>query len=90
MAGLLDQYLFLGNSLALQMVIDEAAFFYDYIQDVLTNEGKAHWIQMLETEYGGMEETLFKLYDVTGNKTWAEWVLLYCPYHSTCQNFKKC
>ena len=70
MAGLLDHYLFLGNKLALQMVIDEADFFLNYIEDILAKEGYHHWLQMLETEYGGMEETLYNLYDVTKNGTW--------------------
>lgn len=71
MAGLLDQYLFLGNELALQMVIDEAKYFEAYIQDIVTHEGPAHWTQMLEIEYGGMEEVLFNLFDVTKDERWS-------------------
>ena len=51
MAGLLDQYTFLGDELALQMVADEAAFFHGYVEDVLKHEGRAHWVQMLEVRH---------------------------------------
>ena len=57
------------------MVGQEASFFHNYIQDVLNNEGEAHWIQMLECEYGGMEEMLFNLYGATGEKKWAKYVV---------------
>lgn len=70
MAGLLDHYNFLGNKLALEMVVDEAKFFQKYLRDIEKNEGQDHWYQMLETEYGGMEEVLFKLYEVTGEEQW--------------------
>ena len=70
MAGLLDHYNFLGNELALRMTVDMATYFQDYIQDILSKEGEAHWIQMLEVEYGGMEEVLFNLYDATGDQQW--------------------
>ena len=72
MAGLLDHYTFLGNDLALQMVVDEATFFLGYIEDVLGNEGKDHWLQMLEVEYGGMEELLFNLFAATCDIKWAK------------------
>ena len=72
MAGLLDRYTFLGDDSALEMVIAEAEYFHEWIQDILGNEGHEHWIQMLENEYGGMEEVLFNLYEATGNESWAK------------------
>lgn len=72
MAGLLDQHLFLGNDLALQMVVEEAEFFLRYVEDVIQEKGRDYWNQMLEIEYGGMEETLFNLYATTRNETWAK------------------
>ena len=70
MAGLLDHYNFLGDKLALEMVVDEAEYFQNYVQDVLNKEGRDHWIQMLEVEFGGMEEVLFNLYQATQHKQW--------------------
>jgi uncharacterized protein len=67
MAGLLDQYLFLGNQVALQMVQQEAAFFLRYIDDVIAANGTQHWYNMLNNEFGGMNEVLINLFDVTHN-----------------------
>ncbi len=76
MAGLLDHHTFLGNKLALEMVVDEAKYFQSYLVDILSNEGKDHWVQMLDVEYGGMEEVLFKLYQATEDQQWQRCVLL--------------
>ena len=70
MAGLLDHYNFLDNKLALDIVVEEAEYFRKYLEDILGDEGKDHWLQMLETEYGGMEEVLFNLYQATQDDRW--------------------
>lgn len=67
MAGLLDVHLFMGDDLALGMAEEEAAFFTRYIDNVIAVNGTAHWHQMLEDEFGGMNEVLFNLFDVTRN-----------------------
>lgn len=64
-AGLLDAHLFAGSGLALAMAAEEAAFFTRYIDEVIAVNGSAHWHQMLEDEFGGMNEVLFNLYGVT-------------------------
>lgn len=76
MAGLLDHYNFLGNKLALEMAVDEAKFFQDFVRNVLETQGEDHWLQMLEVEYGGMEEVLFNLYEATGDDQWQRSTLL--------------
>ncbi|KAK9808170.1 hypothetical protein WJX73_004726 [Symbiochloris irregularis] len=65
MAGLLDQYIFLQSQLALEMVIDEANFFHTWVEGVVAQYGIGHWINMLNVEFGGMEEVLYNLYGVT-------------------------
>jgi hypothetical protein len=65
MAGLLDAYLFMGNSNALGMAYLEAQFFTAYIDRIIATKGLGHWHAMLENEFGGMNEVLFNLYDVT-------------------------
>ena len=65
MAGLLDVYTFLGNQLALDMVIKEADYFVGYHDEVVAVNGSLHWVEMLNNEFGGMAETLYKLYDIT-------------------------
>lgn len=68
MAGLLDAYTFLGNELALDMVVREADYFKAYHDHVIEVNGTAHWVTMLDNEFGGMAETLFKLYNITGDR----------------------
>ena len=68
MAGLLDQYTFTGNDLALQMTIDMAAYFSKRVDDTLKVNGTDHWHEMLNTEFGGMSEVLYNLYGVTKDK----------------------
>ena len=65
MAGLLDAYLFMGNTTALFLVEAEAAFFTSYIDRIIATRGLEHWHAMLENEFGGMNEVLFNLYDAT-------------------------
>ena len=67
MAGLLDAHNFLGYDVALEMVKDEAEHFTRYYNDVVATNGTEHWLRMLEVEFGGMNEVLFNLYDVTGD-----------------------
>ena len=67
MAGLLDHYLFMAHPLALQMVIDEADFFYRWVDSIIATQGKPHWIKMLNNEFGGMSEVLYNLYGVTNS-----------------------
>ena len=67
MAGLLDAHTFLGNEVALEMVKDEAKHFTRYYDNVIAINGTEHWLRMLEVEFGGMNEVLFNLYDVTGD-----------------------
>ena len=67
-AGLLDAYAFTENQLALDMVVREADHFMAYHDHVVEINGTAHWVKMLDNEFGGMAETLFKLYDITGDR----------------------
>ena len=67
-AGLLDAYTFLGSQLALDMVVKEAEYFVAYHDHVAEVNGTTHWVKMLDNEFGGMAETLFKLYDITGDR----------------------
>jgi len=38
---------------------------------VLDDKGPDHWHAVLNTEFGGMEDVLYRLYGLTGNKTHA-------------------
>ena len=65
LAGLLDIHTFLGNELALDMVCKEVDYFLAYHDHVVAVNGTLHWVKMLDNEFGGMAESLFKLYDIT-------------------------
>eukprot|EP00884_Botryococcus_braunii_P007107 jgi/Botrbrau1/16398/Bobra.0387s0008.1 len=63
MAGLLDQYLFLGNPLALQMVQDEAGTSCGTSTTVVGGPTEhSTGTNMLNNEFGGMNEVLINLY----------------------------
>jgi DUF1680 family protein len=63
MAGLLDVYQLCGNREALE-VVARMADWVRFRMDRLTEEQQQ---RMLETEFGGMNEVLANLYEVTGN-----------------------
>ncbi len=62
MAGLLDMYVYCGNTQALDIVQKMA----DWTADYTSSLGYEHMQRILQTEYGGMGEVLCNLYAVTG------------------------
>lgn len=65
MAGLLDQYISASDTRALSMVTWMADYFYKRVKDVILKYTvEQHW-QSLNEETGGMNDVLYKLYDVT-------------------------
>jgi DUF1680 family protein len=63
MAGLLDMHLLAGNAQALTVLTGMAAW-VKFRNDRLTQTARQN---MLDTEFGGMNEVLTNLYQVTGN-----------------------
>lgn len=82
MAGLLDQYTFSGNKVALQMVADMAAYFTKRVDNTIKVNGTEHWHNILNNEFGGMSEVLHNLYGVTQDKEHLRCVIQ--PVESTC------
>lgn len=70
MAGLLDQYHFAGNTQAYEMVQKMAQWVHDRVEAVLADPegGMELWQKVLLTEWGGMNDVLFNLYEHTGNE----------------------
>ncbi len=64
MEGFIDMYLYAGNEQALDVVINMADWAYNKLKD-LTPEQLA---VMHRTEFGGMEESAYNLYAITGNQ----------------------
>ena len=68
MAGLLDQYHFAGNAQAFEMVQKMARWVHDRVEATLAAGGMELWQKVLLTEWGGMNDVLFNLYEHTGNE----------------------
>jgi DUF1680 family protein len=68
MAGLLDMHLHAGNAQALQVALGMAAWTGRWVRPL----GDAHLARILEREYGGMNEVLYSLSAVTGDRDLAE------------------
>ena len=64
MAGLVDAYLYCGNSQALQIVSAMA----DWTEKTISGLSEAQLQKMLRCEYGGMNDVLANLYSITGQK----------------------
>ena len=71
--GLIDAYELTGNEKAL----DVAIMFADWSIDVTSNLSDAKFEQMLECEYGGMNEVMVDLYLISGNEDYLEGAQLF-------------
>ena len=67
MAGLYDQYRIAGNDAALKMAVKMAGYFNQRIENVFRVNTSARWEQILNNEFGGMNEVLYNLYNETGD-----------------------
>ncbi|KAK6259333.1 Beta-L-arabinofuranosidase [Theobroma cacao] len=65
MAGLLDQHTVAGNPKALKMLIWMVDYFYNRVQNVISKYSVERHYLMLNEEHGGMNELLYRLYDIT-------------------------
>ncbi len=74
-AGLLDMYLYAGNSKALEVLTKAADWAYEKIGSLSDEQLET----MLKTEFGGMNEVFYNLYSVTGNQQHKK--LAECFYH---------
>ena len=68
MAGLVDAYLYCGNTKAIQVVTGMA----DWTGNVLKNLNDEQLQKMLRCEYGGMNDVLANIYAITGNKKYLD------------------
>ncbi|MFB6287017.1 MAG: beta-L-arabinofuranosidase domain-containing protein [Candidatus Bipolaricaulia bacterium] len=67
-AGLLDAYWFADNEKALEVAKTYADWVYETTDDLTA----AEWEHMLQTEYGGMSESMANLYEITGDERYRE------------------
>jgi DUF1680 family protein len=64
MAGLVDMYLYAGNKQALDIVANMSEWAYHKLENVSAEQLAV----MHKTEFGGMMETAYNLYSITGNE----------------------
>ncbi|XP_028796140.1 uncharacterized protein LOC114751645 [Neltuma alba] len=67
MAGLLDQYTFGENEEALRMVTWMADYFYDRVMKFVEKNTVPKFYEILNDEFGGMNDVLYRIYHFTGN-----------------------
>jgi DUF1680 family protein len=67
MAGLVDQYQLAGNKQALDVVQGMAG----WADEWTASKSEAHMQDILETEYGGMNEVLYNIAAITNEDRWA-------------------
>jgi DUF1680 family protein len=68
MAGMFDMYMLAGNKQALEVLEGMANWADDYTK----SKSEAHMQDILNTEYGGMNEVLYNLAGTTGDDRWAK------------------
>jgi DUF1680 family protein len=68
MAGMLDMHTLAGNQQALKVVEGMA----EWADKWSASKSEEHMQQILNTEYGGIAETLYNLAALTGNDRWAK------------------
>jgi len=68
MAGMLDMYTLAGNKQALEVLEGMSSWADDWTK----SKSEEHMQDILNIEYGGMNDVLYKLTAVTGNDRWAK------------------
>jgi DUF1680 family protein len=72
LAGLLDQYQLAGQRQALDVLTQAADYFCKRSARVIALRGIDHWHQVLENEFGGMNDVLYRLHLETGGSQWTK------------------
>eukprot|EP01084_Bolivina_argentea_P301923 521025_1 len=70
MAGLIDQYIHANSSFALSLVIKMGDWLSSNVNETVSRIGENGWQNILNIEWGGMNEALYNLYNITGNKNY--------------------
>lgn len=73
LAGFIDSYNYAGNEEGLEIAEDLGTWVYERLRNCTTEEQRAHmWSMYIAGEYGGMNESLARLYEITGEEKYLE------------------
>ena len=73
LAGFIDSYNYAGNEEGLEIAEDLGTWVYERLSNCTTEEQRAHmWSMYIAGEYGGMNESLARLYEITGEEKYLE------------------
>ncbi len=75
--GLLDQYVLAGNAQALAVLLAVADWAVAAVTATLARGGQTLWQAVLDTEWGGMNDVLLKVGQVTGDDKYTQTSLLF-------------
>ncbi|GFR41395.1 hypothetical protein Agub_g2074 [Astrephomene gubernaculifera] len=76
-AGLVDAYELGGQQQALPMAVRMVAYHWNRTQAVIAAKGRGHWSAVLNCEFGGMNEILYRLYRITHDPRHLEFARLF-------------
>ncbi len=68
LAGFLDSYVYAGNETGLQIATDLGLWVYDRLSACTPEQRTRMWSMYIAGEYGGMNEVLARLYEITGDE----------------------
>lgn len=68
LAGLTDAYCVAGEEKALEIAVKAAHWVYERLERLTRTERERMWDTYIAGEFGGINETLAKLYEITGQK----------------------
>lgn len=73
LAGFIDSYNYAGNEEGLEIAEDLGTWVYERLSNCTTEEQRAKmWSMYIAGEYGGMNESLARLYEITGEEKYLE------------------
>ena len=68
LSGFLDSYVYAGNETGLQIAKDLGLWVYDRLSACTPEQRTKMWAMYIAGEYGGMNEVLARLYEITGDE----------------------
>ncbi len=68
LSGFLDSYVYAGNETGLQIATDLGLWVYDRLSACTEAQRTKMWAMYIAGEYGGMNEVLARLYEITGDE----------------------